>query len=405
MILDLDIKNSICLSPEMQLGLKVLSMSAAELESEIERELMDNYLLEDRGSYMSESIPVVSLSDDSTANIPQKKSLIQVLLDQLYMLPNSITAEVKEKVRVLIYSLDEGGMLEPDVKYDEEALNILHNFEPVGVGAKSLRDVLMIQAQYNDWYLEKEIIRLFLVDVAKANYTFIAKKLKISEEAVKEAVVRIKTLNPRPTIGYSEDMYEIPDGYIMPGVYGNLKIGIYSNHKDIAVARLPASTEVSNALFDEYMKKAKSLVNSISYRKSAMEMLLVNVAEKQKEYFTGNKLALKPMTMSEMADRCGVHESTVSRISATKYIETVHGLINLRSLYSSSMDFGDDKTISNHSIKEIIKDIIGQEAPSKPVSDNVITEILKESGISISRRTVSKYRKALNIPKMSKRVI
>jgi RNA polymerase sigma-54 factor len=405
MILDLNIKNSICLSPEMQQGLRVLSMSSAELEKEIEKELKDNYLLEDRGSYISESIPVVSLSDDATANLTKKQTLVEVLLDQLYMLPDSIPTVTKERVRVLIYSLDENGMLEDSTDYDDDALDILHRLEPIGVGGSSLKEVLMIQAQYKDWYLEREIINLFLVEVAKADHKAISLKLKISISAVDKAVDRIKTLNPKPTMGYLDIGYDIPDGYIMPGRKGNLKIGVYSNHKDVAIADIPASVVSKNEVLMAAMKRAKSLVSGVSYRKSAMEMLLVNLAKFQKEYFLGNKLALKPMTMSQMANDCDVHESTISRISSTKSIETVHGLLDIRSLYSSSMGFGEADTISNHSIKELIKDIISQELPTKPVSDSAITEVLKESGVAISRRTVSKYRKALNIPKMSKRII
>jgi RNA polymerase sigma-54 factor len=146
------------------------------------------------------------------------------------------------------------------------------------------------------------------------------------------------------------------------------------------------------------------LINSIRHRNQTLELVLGSIVKKQRQYFLHGDISMAPLTMNEVAEDCGVHESTVSRISSSKVVQTPYGMLSIKEFFCSSINT-DDGSISSRGVKKIIKSMISEEIITKPISDMYITNELNQHGINISRRTVAKYRSAMNIPSSSSRII
>lgn len=381
----------------------------------------DNYGSQSYGEYDEEGISPFTF-------ISKPESLTDYLEGQILELP--IDEYMRSVCSYMVECLDQKGYL--DIKKEElmneldcseetfnRALIVIQNLEPAGIGARDLKECLEIQLERkgeND-PIVKEIIDNHLDDLADNRYQVIAKDLDITPKKAQDYGDLIKTLEPKPSRGFytgDEVGFIIPDAEIRKidgeflilmkdGVLPMLSVNPL--YKDI----LKDSTNDKEAT--EYVKekidKAMFLIKSIEQRKSTLHKVLQKILEKQKDYFEKGEKYLKPMTLKEIAEKLEMHESTISRAIRDKYILTSMGTIKIKDLFVNSIsnkeksDGEEDVTVIN--IKKALEEVIKEEDKRKPLSDQAISEILKEKGMAISRRTVAKYREELGIKSSSKR--
>ncbi|ELC8385430.1 RNA polymerase factor sigma-54 [Clostridium perfringens] len=452
--LNLTQEQKLIMTQQMQLSIKLLQMSTYDLREYIEKEFSENPVLEaqyedtkevskeqDRLEYKE---LVKYLESDNYGSqsygeydeegispftfISKPESLTDYLEGQILELP--IDEYIRSVCSYMVECLDQKGYL--DIKKEElmneldcseetfnRALIVIQNLEPAGIGARDLKECLEIQLERkgeND-PIVKEIIDNHLDDLADNRYQVIAKDLDITPKKAQDYGDLIKTLEPKPSRGFytgDEVGFIIPDAEIRKidgeflilmndGVLPMLSVNPL--YKDI----LKDSTNDKEAT--EYVKekidKAMFLIKSIEQRKSTLHKVLQKILEKQKDYFENGEKYLKPMTLKEIAEKLEMHESTISRAIRDKYILTSMGTIKIKDLFVNSIsnkeksDGEEDVTVIN--IKKVLEEVIKEEDKRKPLSDQAISEILKEKGMAISRRTVAKYREELGIKSSSKR--
>ena len=452
--LNLTQEQKLIMTQQMQLSIKLLQMSTYDLREYIEKEFSENPVLEaqyedtkevskeqDRLEYKE---LVKYLESDNYGSqsygeydeegispftfISKPESLTDYLESQILELP--IDEYMRSVCSYMVECLDQKGYL--DIKKEElmneldcseetfnRALIVIQNLEPAGIGARDLKECLEIQLERKGEYdpIVKEIIDNHLDDLADNRYQVIAKDLDITPKKAQDYGDLIKTLEPKPSRGFytgDEVGFIIPDAEIrkIDGEFFILMkdgvlpmLSVNPLYKDI----LKDSTNDKEAT--EYVKekidKAMFLIKSIEQRKSTLHKVLQKILEKQKDYFEKGEKYLKPMTLKEIAEKLEMHESTISRAIRDKYILTSMGTIKIKDLFVNSIsnkeksDGEEDVTVIN--IKKALEEVIKEEDKRKPLSDQAISEILKEKGIAISRRTVAKYREELGIKSSSKR--
>ena len=440
-------KQKLILTQIMQQSINVLQMSAYDLREYIEKEFEENPILEADFNLIEskDNIDNTQLSKylndryDENYNyqhnnedevsvfnfISDKKSLKDYLYEQLGEIKSDI--KIKKVVSYMIESLDSRGYLEntleeicSDLGIDEEkvqnALEILQSLEPCGIGARDLKECLLIQLK-NKGILDeiiKEIVLKYLEYIADCKYNYIAKELKITPKEVQAYGDIIKSLEPKPSRGYytgEEVKFIIPDAYIV-------KIGDKYNvimNKDI-IPNITINNLYKQEILNgknkkevEYVKEkvndAMGLINDIEQRNNTILKLLECIVKKQKAYFENGQEYLKPMTLRDLADEMALHESTVSRAIKDKYILTSRGTVKIKDLFCNGIVSSgiNGEGVSTNTIKNKIKQLIQLENKNKPLSDQAICDLLKKEHIDISRRTVAKYREELGIKSSSKR--
>jgi RNA polymerase sigma-54 factor len=306
----------------------------------------------------------------------------------------------------------EAGLLMEDA---ELVLELIQNFDPVGVAARDLRECLLIQAQvigYEETDIEVQIIKHHLHHLEKHNYQAIAREMKISIEEVYEAAKEIQGFESRParnftdqddrTIGITPDVYVIKDGedfVVLDNDRGIQRLFI----NETLTKRLlkdPSAKEFVN----ERLRNAEWLIRTIEQRKRTIIRAAECIVEKQRDFFEKGIAHLKPMILRDVAEAVGMHESTISRVTTNKYMHTPQGLFELKYFFNSSIRRVADDDIASESVKQAIKKIVDTEDKANPLSDQAIVELLaKREGIKIARRTVAKYRDMLGILASSKR--
>lgn len=350
-------------------------------------------------------------------------SLKEYLLIQLGL---TICEGLERKIgKYIIETIDENGYLTVSIEDISETLNVsteqvekvlleIQCFDPVGVGARSLEECLCIQLK--DKSIEDKniynIVENYLEDVAQNRLQKISKELGLELEEVQNICDFIKTLEPKPgrsfSIGGGEVKYITPD-VILQEIDGEYlvvlnditapRLNINSFYKELMLKS--DDTNITSFLTDK-LNSAMWIIKSIEQRKTTIYNVVESILKFQKDFFEKGEKGLKPLTLKDVADDIGVHESTVSRATSGKYIQTPRGLFELKYFFTTGIS-GNDGDVSSISIKSMIKDFIEKENPKKPLSDQQIANMLKEKDISISRRTVAKYRDELNIPSSSMR--
>ena len=446
-------EQKLILTHEMQLSIKVLQMSANELREYINDEFAENPILEmqenisnsadsknkeldkydykemikylEFDNYGAQSFGSYDDEEISPFNfISEKKSLKEYLYEQINEIEeNDLIISI---AGYIIESLDHRGYLEisveeiaKEINIDkalvEEALEVVQDLEPYGIGARNLKECLKIQLinlGLIDDILEK-IVDDNLEDIANSRYGNIAKSLNISPREAQRYGDIIRKLEPKPSRGFftGEDVkFIIPDAEIR-----NIQGEFYIIMNDGILPKLSVNNaykEVLNTNADEntteYVKeklnKAISIVKSIEQRRSTLYKVLEKIVEKQKDFLLKGINYIKPMTLKEISEDIKMHESTVSRAIKDKYILTSFGTIKIKDLFVSKLSVGkNDEDVAVTIIKKKIKDMIDNENKKKPLSDQVICDNLNDEKINISRRTVAKYREELGIQSSSKR--
>ena len=450
--LNLTQEQRLVMTQQMQLSIKLLQMSTCDLREYIENEFLENPILEGNfdfvqeekkyedkidykemikylefDNYGSQSYGEYNKDDDvSPFNfISEKESLTEFLQEQISEADED--DYIKAIVSYMIENIDGRGYLDMpledickelkiSLELGEEALEVLQDLEPDGIGARDLKECLKIQLLKKGMLDEnlEIIIDEYLNLIADNKYNVIAKNLKITPKEAQDLGDTIKKLEPKPSRGFftgDEVKFIIPDAAIrkIDGQYFVImnegvipRLSINSLYKNILNNKDDKSTE---NYVKERLNSAMFLIKSIEQRKSTLLRILEKVVENQKEYFDNGQKYLKPMTLKEMADMLGIHESTVSRAIKEKYILTRFGTIKIKDLFTTGLSKtegnGEDVAVVN--IKKKIKELIDREDKKKPLSDQAICDYLNEKKLNISRRTVAKYREEIGIKSSSKR--
>ena len=351
-------------------------------------------------------------------SIPVQETLQQNLIGQLNQ--SVLSACDRKAAELIIGNIDDNGFLQSTP--EEMALNsgiaqedfermlaLIQSFYPAGVGARDLRDCLLIQLQRQgkEHTLEYKIVFEHMDDLGRRRFPEIARRLGMSVEDVQKAADNIARLNPRP----GQVFAAAPQNYVLPDVMVEKVDGEYqiilnneqiphlriSNlYKDIIGSGDAQSSEVKNYVRDK-IRSGKFLIRSIHQRQQTILNIAQQIVSRQRDFLEHGPSYLKPMTMGEVADAVGVHETTVSRAVSGKYMATPQGVFEMKYFFTSGYQTATGDSLSNISVKEAILDLVKHENGSAPFSDQEIVEILAERGIPIARRTVAKYRDELNI--------
>lgn len=317
----------------------------------------------------------------------------------------------------LVYPIEEiVASMEGDVRIEEgqEALRVVQQLEPPGVGARDLSECLLLQLdeEQPSYELLKKLIEDCLDDVVKNRYPRVAKTLGVSIEKLKGLVDEIGHLNPIPGALFGEGMapHVIPD-LSVEMVEGEYRVML----EDTSLPSLRICSYYARKLqqegldpkTEEYLRKklqsARWLIDAIQQRRSTLFNIATAIVEAQQEFMDKGAMYLKPLKMQDIADEVGVHVSTVSRALSGKYIQTPRGIFSLKHFFTGGVEKDDGEMESWEVVRQKLQQVIDEEDKSKPLSDEAVAEILSEQGIDIARRTVSKYRKVLGIPSSRQR--
>jgi RNA polymerase sigma-54 factor len=359
------------------------------------------------------------------AFIAPHKSLKDHLLWQFLM---TKPARKEEKVASLIVgNLNKDGFLDGSVEEIaimsgapieevEYILTKMQTFDPVGVCARDLKECLLIQAKHFGFEntIITDIISNHLHDLEKKNYKGICKALKISLDDVIAAVNVIKALEPKPGRQFSEEtpqyinpdiyVYKLEDDFVvMLNDDGMPKLRVNSFYKNTISRGKKISGEAEDYIQDK-IRSAAWLIKSIHQRQKTIYKVMNSILGFQREFFDKGIAHLKPMVLRDVAQDIGMHESTISRVTTNKYAYTPQGIFELKYFFNSSIRQGQGGNIASASVQEKIRQIILNENPKKPYSDDKIAQLLKEEHhIHIARRTVAKYREMLKVLPSNKR--
>ena len=472
------------LSPQQIMAIKLLELPTVELEERVHSELLDNPALEEGrepsdtddchaddadsynttdedgepntdsaedlslGDYRNEDdIPDYKLQennyskDDQPEDIPfsDNISFYETLKEQLDM--QELSPKEKELGEYLIGSLDDDGLLRKplDAIADELAiyqgvettpeelervLTVIQDFDPAGIGARSLQECLLLQIKRKEdspvKQAEYDIISKCCDEFTKKNKEKIMQKLGLSEQQYAEAVTELTKLNPRPGSSLGETIGKnlqqiIPDFIVDTDDDGTITLSLNSRN----VPELRLSREFTEMLDEHTRNKAnqskeskdtmlflkqkvdaaQGFINAIKQRQQTLTTTMQAIIDLQRPFFEeGDESLLRPMILKDVAERTGLDISTISRVSNSKYVQTNYGIYPLKFFFSDGYTTESGEELSVREIKRILKECINSEDKNKPYTDDELADILKDKGYPIARRTVAKYRQQLNIP-------
>lgn len=353
-------------------------------------------------------------------NLSEKEEVLA-----LYLIGNlDDDGYVRRKLEAIANDLAFSQNIETD---DDELLRILRivqDLEPTGVGARTLQECLLLQIEVKSQEIEvialaRKILKYYFDEFTKKHYDKIITRLNITEEQLKNAVNEILKLNPRPGNSFSDASRVIqtlvPD-FILENKEGNLQLSL--NSKNVPELRLSytytemlqsftskrrdektKSDKEAISFVKQKLDSAKWFIDAIKQRQNTLLLTMNAIIEYQYNYFLeGDESLLKPMILKDIAEQTGLDISTISRVANSKYIQTHFGIYALKYFFSEGLQTDSGEEVSTREIKSILKDCIDAENKKKPLTDDKLTEILKEKGYRIARRTVAKYREQLNIP-------
>jgi RNA polymerase sigma-54 factor len=446
-------QQKLVITPQLQQAIKMLQLSNLELSEKIDEELVENPALEteDRESDFERNVDRELSAEDRTNRLEdgfedeyffedksftrigessgedKKREFIEGALSreetlkeylhwQLQLL--DLSQEELQTAEALVSCIDTQGylplsdeQLSADLQIPlgevRKIVQIIQSLDPPGVGARDIGECLLIQLRRRGHYpVAEKIVKEHLNDVKLKKFDDIARKMKVSLAGIREAFDLISRLEPYP----GRQFYSEETKYIIPEVIIEERDGKYevlaSNYSlprlrvnryyERLLARKDMDKRIKEFAADK-VQKAKNFIRSIEQRESTLIRVTRTILEEQREFFEKGPKHLKPLTLKDVSTSIGLHESTVSRITSSKYVQTPFGVFPLKYFFSNPIPASGNKEYSATSIREMIKDIIQNEAVKKNLSDQKIADLLAQRGIKIARRTVSKYRKSLNI--------
>ena len=452
------------LSPQQIQMIKLLELPAVQLEQRIKQEIEDNIVLEEEErSAEDEEQPPQQISFDEYLredDTPSYKSRINnfskddkqrpVYLTEGRSLQEYLVEQLgyrnlpERDLRLAVYligSIDEDGYLRRDLESVaddiaftmglettaeelERLLGIIHELEPAGIGARDLRECLLLQmaqmpVNTRPRRLARKILTSYFDEFVKKHYEKLMARLQISEADFRDAIAEIRHLSPKPGNLYAEGgtdttPYIIPD-FILDYQDGRFSLSLNSyNVPEVRVnrrymemiremvgsdGRVREKDKEAIQFVKNKIDSAKWFISAIKQRHDTLMRTMQTILDYQEEYFKdGDKSKLRPMILKDIADRTGLDVSTISRVVNSKYVQTQFGIILLKSLFSEAMQTDSGEEVSSYEIKNILQQCIDEEDKRRPLTDETLMDILNSKGYRIARRTVAKYREMLGIP-------
>ncbi|MGV7005354.1 RNA polymerase factor sigma-54 [Desulfovibrio sp. QI0442] len=462
----LKLSQQLVMTPQLQQAIKLLQLSRVELLETVQQELLENPFLEESSltddasqeqheesreapkeevydrelakdadweDYLGEFASTPRLSQSREFELAEEISPLEAryaakptleghLFWQLRL--SSLTEEQKAIGEVIIGNLSSAGYLQASIEEvaemaqvaPEAVLPVLERvqlFDPIGVAARDARECLMVQIKSLNYARDPilvELVESHLEDLEAKRYKPLLRKFKLDMEELKEYLDIIQSLDPLPgaSFGGGEPTYVSPDVFVY-------KMGdefvILLNDDGLPQLQLSAMSQMNIGGSEkekdycaEKIRSASWLIKSLYQRQRTLYKVMESIVRHQQPFFEDGVTKLAPLILKDIADDISMHESTVSRITTNKYVATPHGIFELKFFFNSGLELDDGSQVGSESVKALIKKFISEEDTRSPLSDERIGEMLKERlKVNIARRTVAKYRTALDIPSSSRR--
>jgi RNA polymerase sigma-54 factor len=453
--LQLKLGQSLTMTPQLQQAIRLLQLPVLDLNAQIQDALEENIMLEmedlpdvpqtsaettaevqtiqaedtwqeryaeriQDGGWNGEGRPITEFADESG------QTLREHLLWQLEM--EHFTPRQAVIGEVIIDSVNDDGYLSEDLEEIaagldtepgfsltevEETLDKVQRLDPVGVAARSIGECLVLQLKQLDpatpgVSLAIDIAASHLDLVANRDYGELRRGLRTSEEDLHDALALVKSCNPKPGLAVSPAAaeYVIPDVFVRK-IDDRWQVEI----SPTGVPRLSVNQQYArllrgsgdHAVLRSQLQEARWLIRSLEIRNETLMKVATCIVSRQTEFLEHGDESMKPMVLRDVAEEIGMHESTISRVTTNKYMHTPRGVIEFKFFFSSHLSSADGEDQSSTSVRAKIRKLIGAENPGKPLSDSKIANVLADEGISVARRTVAKYREAMNISSSSER--
>ncbi len=458
------------LSPQQIQLMKLLQVPTMELDQRIKQEIEENPALEegadvdeedfgsneedekevrededfDIGDYLSDDADYKTQisnkgKDDEEKVIPLSgdQTFQERMTEQLHLL--NFTEQEFLIAVTIIGNLDESGYLNreteaivDDLAFSanvmtteeevEKVLMVIQELDPAGVGARDLRECLLIQIQRKQdgditRFTAKKILEDYFEEFTKKHYSKILKKLEIDDDDLKEAIAEIVKLNPKPGGSMKEsggNFQQIIPDFVIVENEGRLQLSLNGrNAPELRVSRdyknmlkkyaegavSTKSDKEALSFVKQKLDGAKWFIDAIKQRQNTLLLTMDAIMNYQKSFFiSGDETNLKPMILKDIAEQVNLDISTISRVANSKYVQTDHGIYSLKYFFSESLSTDSGEEVSTREVKKILSEAVENEEKRKPLTDEKLAILLKDKGYNIARRTVAKYREQLNIP-------
>ena len=459
----------LAMTQQLQQAIFLLQLSSIELKAEIQEKLESNVMLEIEEDEVGENSNEQSESEEASSNnqiedtdietigeenfentstnkktnsenqstafeFEEEDGRYKTLQEHLRWQLNLIPISDNDKViaETIIDSLNDDGFLdcalenildtigseleETGLEEVEAVLKIIQSLDPVGVGARDLKECLLIQLRQFDQEKQKvqkakELIDGYFDILAIHDYKQLMRKLKLTEKELEKIISFIQTMNPRPGshINNTRTEYIIPDINVEKE---NNKWVVRINRGAIPAIRINseykkmikrADNSADNQTLKSHLQEADWLIKSLQHRYETLLNVSTCIVEHQRDFLEHGEEAMKPLILQDIANALDLHESTISRATTRKYMHTPRGTYELKYFFASHVRTDHGGIRSSTAIRALIKRMIDNELPNKPLSDNKITALLKKEGINVARRTIAKYRESISIPPSNER--
>ena len=460
--LQLKLSQHLSLTPQLQQSIRLLQLSTVELEQELEKYLLENPLLErgdelfapspehagsEKGEEKSPEEPEAAASSadedgwqwesdgegsyagasgsfgDDDNDFQDIRAATTTLREHLSRQLGLIALPPRDRalVQCLIEALDDDGYLtqsledlaallpaEPEIDAAEWQIALCHlqNFDPTGVGARSVQESLLLQLKAlpedETQQLARIVVGAHLDLLAGRDFARLKKIIACNDERLREAQDLIRSLNPRPGAKFTApDTHYITPDVVVRKLRGQWSVSINAD----AFPRLRINSLYAQILARQrgstlagHLQEARWLVKNVQQRFDTILRVSEVIVERQRQFFEHGEVAMRPLIMREIADALGLHESTVSRVTTQKYMATPRGIYELKYFFGNHIVTEAGGACSTTAIRALIKQLIGAEDAKKPITDGEIADLLGQQGIAVARRTVAKYRELLGIP-------
>ena len=409
------IRNELKLNSQTKLWLNIISIPAIELKEKIEKAIEENPFLEYDIKSNHNNLDINSIIENTASN--SKESLFEHLKSQISIVFNNkkdielaelISTFINENGYLTISSEEIADILNISAKKADEIIKILKTLEPIGIAAKNISECLSTQLK-NKENIDKNIkniainiVENYLNELSKKDYKYISSKMNISEKDILEALKLIQTLEPYPAREFDTTTIK----YIVPELFifkENDKWQVKTNETFILplkinkkYSKILKENNFNNDILKEKKLEAQNLISTVNERKKSLKRVGEGLLKLQIDFFENGKEFMKPLRLKDLALETNLSESSISRISNGKYLNTVWGTFSIKYFFSKNIKAINGE-LGSRAVKEIIKRII--ENSNAKLSDEKIRLILKSEGIEIARRTVAKYRQSMNIIK------
>ena len=453
--LQLKLGQSLAMTPQLQQAIRLLQLPVLDLNAEIQEALEENIMLEmedlpdvpqtsnestaevetiraedswqssreqqvQDGGWNGEGRPISDFADESGQTL-REHLLWQLEMEDFtprqVLIGEAIIDSIGDDGYLSIDLEEVGDYIDDDAAVSfaevEETLTKIQRLDPVGVAARSIPECLILQLRQLDpatsgLALAIELAETKLDLVANREYGELRRSLKTSEEDLHIAVALVKSCNPKPGLAVSPAAaeYVIPDVFVRK-VDNRWQVEISPS----GVPRLSVNQEYArmlrgsgdHAVLRGQLQEARWLIRSLEIRNETLAKVATSIVARQVEFLEHGDEAMKPMVLRDIAEEIGMHESTISRVTTNKYMHTPRGVFEFKYFFSSHLSSASGEDQSSTSVRAKIRKLIGAENPAKPLSDSKIAKLLADEGISVARRTVAKYREAMNIASSSDR--